>query len=917
MFAVVIVFAPTLSTYFSQDDWVFLSHTYKQPFIKIFDHHPEAFYRPVGQQLFFWLGSNIFGLDAGGFHLFGVSIHIINIVLLWKLLKYKNFFLMLFYAVNPAHFVALNWLTQIDIEIAVGFGLASIYLLKSDLSARLSTRQVRQGLTFLDVIRKTGVVLLFLFGILSHEVVVFLPVVWWIWFKQKRMAVLGLAAGLFLVGAKFLVNPFSPNADYTVSTNILGILSTLKWYGLRALFIPEGVRNFPFWLTIGSLITPVLSILIFRQRIIKGTLFYFLGILPVLGFGNHLLAAYAIFGIALMTVELGRRDVIPAKAGIYLNRFRVKPGMTMILLSVIIVLSSVSFVYFTYSNHWSTARGIISRRLTNEYFISGTERRPEILARAENFKENPEIYFSSMMGRQYGVLDKGGGSGIIDFLFYRGNDMTTQFLPDARYFKESILAKKFPVWNPWIMAGMPYFLDPQNFLWYPPNYLLLLMPLELGFLILLIGHLIFAGEMMKKILGHFGYLGYLGAAMFVLSPKIISHIEEGNWSLVIASCWLPFLYWALKNKRFNLTAISLVAVIINNLNIGYYSMLFIAIYYLIVVKMPGPSAAKPGLKMLKIFIVSAILTIPRWLPLLIFGNQTVRADLQEQPLPFWSWTKIIKSLFFPLAGGHPLLQNEEILYVGIAPVLVITVYLLWRLGRLGKIGKPGRFWIIWLGFISLVAINLKTPFYFLIKLFPGFSLLRITTRPWIFVGLALAVFVPGIVGALTKRSKLLVGAVVFIILLEFAYFDYGIFSRRQVIQDDVPFRFYQTMVPEGPLIRAYCTTGCLNRLKTQELGIAILGGNNPVQLTSFVNYLQKAGGYTETSYFPILPPYTVFSQQPQPNAELLAQTATKFVVSPYELRDNNLKLVDQEGKFRLYRNDAKMIESKDHHFELY
>ena len=147
----------------------------------------------------------MFGLDAGGFHLLGLSIHLLNIILLWKLLRNKNFILLLFYAVNPAHFVALNWLTQIDIEIAVGFGLASIYLLRPGLA--------KQGQAFL----------LYLFGILSHEVVVFLPVVWWIWFKQKRIAVIGLIAGLSLIGAKFLANPFSSNADYTVSTNILGI----------------------------------------------------------------------------------------------------------------------------------------------------------------------------------------------------------------------------------------------------------------------------------------------------------------------------------------------------------------------------------------------------------------------------------------------------------------------------------------------------------------------------------------------------------------------------------------------------------------------------------------------------------------------------------------------------------------------
>ena len=920
-----LIFSPVLNTYFSQDDWVFLSHTYKQPFVKIFDHHPEAFYRPVGQQLFFWLGSNVFGLDASGFHLLGLSIHFLNILLLWKLFryfkisKYTQFLLLLFYAVNPAHFVALNWLTQIDIEIAVGFGLATILFWK------------RTILPFI----------FFLGGLLAHETVVTLPVAMAVWaFKgpasQRQGRALFKPAIFFLSGIlvlviKFLSNPFSSNADYTVSTNISGILSTLKWYGLRALFIPEGVRNFPYWITIGSLITPVLLILIFRQKIIKGMLFYFLGILPVLGFGSHLLAAYAIFGIALMVIELSssracreiqrsdldRPDLVGTR---FLGFAR---NDTIYLLMLVLILSSMIFIHFNYPNHWSTTRGIISQKLTNEYFISGIERRPEILARAEDFKENSEIYFSSMMGRQYGVLDRGGGRGIIDFLFYRGNDMTTQFLPDAQYFKDNIIFGKFPVWNPWIMAGMPYFLDPQNFLWYPPNYLLLLMPLELGFLILLIGHLLFAGLFVRKVsdtLQKNNWVGWLGAGIFMFSPKLIGHIEEGNWSLMISASWLPFLYWTLRNKRFNWLAISLSAIIINNLNIGYYAVLFASIYFLIVFERPGLAAvARPGLKMLKTLIATFILTIPRWLPLVLFGNQTVRANLQEAPLPFWSWMKIIKSLFFPLAKGHPVLQNEEILYVGIMPVLLIAAYLLWRLGglgRLGKLGKVGRFWIVWLGFISLVAVNLKTPFYFLIKLLPGFSLLRITTRPWIFMSLALAIFVPGIISMLAKRSKLLAGAVALIILLEFVYFDYGIFSRRQVIQDDVPFKFYQTMSLSGKPIRAYCTTGCLNRFKAQESGIAILGGNNPVQLISFVNYLQKAGGYMETGYFPILPPYTVFSQQPQPDAELLAQTATKFVVSPYELKDDKLKLIDQEQDYRLYQNTVDLTEYKDHYFSL-
>lgn len=908
-----LIFSPVLNTYFSQDDWVFLSHVYKQPFLSVFKHYQETFYRPVGQQLFFWIGSRLFGLDAGGFHLLAILVHLINIILLWKLFRYfpaeqgpaprdkilsnTKLLLLLFYAVNPAHFVALNWLTQIDIEIAVGFGLLTILFWKK---------------TILSFI-------FFGLGLFSHETIVMLPAAMAVWvFKGPARQLRGRALlkpamffcfGILVLVVKFLANPFSPNADYTVSTNISGIISTLKWYGLRALFIPEGIRNLPVWLAVASLVPAVFLILTFRQKLIKGIGFYFLGILPVLGLGSHLLAAYAIFGIALMVIELGKSTVVSRAATV--------------LGSAILLLAATGFVYLSYPNHWSTTRGIISQKLTEEYLGSGPERRLGILEQANNYKDNPEIYFSSMMGRQFKVLDSGAGRGAIDVLFYRGNDMTTQFLPDALFFKNSFLAGKFPIWNPWIMAGMPYLLDPQNFLWYPPNYLLLLTPLEVGFFILLIGHLAFAGLFVRKVsdtLQKNRLIGWLGAAMFVFSPKLIGNIEEGNWSLVIAACWLPFLYWSLINKRFNWAAISLSAIIINNLNIGYYSILFTVIYYLVVMKRTVLDNSRT---VLKTFVLAILFTIPRWLPLALFGNQTVRENLQEAPLPFWSWAKILKSLFFPLAGSHPVLQNEEILYVGIIPIILIIAYVLFKGPALRQQQGRALFWTVWLTFISMVAVNLKTPFFYLIKFLPGFSLLRITTRPWIFVALALAVGVPRMIekigeirdiwGIRVSRrfTNFVIAVLSGLIMIEFGLFDWTIFSRREIVPDHVPMSFYQQIAGEGTQVRAYCTTGCLDRLTAQKMGIAILGGNNPVQLKEFVNYLQKAGRYMETGYFPILPPYTVFNQQPQPDAELMAQTNTKFVVSSYKLTDENFELIDQQENFKLYRNKLEATEMKN------
>ena len=930
--ATLIVFLPTVGTYFSQDDWVFLSHVYKQPFSSVFKHYPEAFYRPVGQQLFFFIGSRLFGLEAQGFHLFGLIIHLFNVWLLSKLLNIRDcdrrlkYFLLTFYAVNPAHFVALNWLTQINLEIAVAFSLLTILLWK------------RTIFSFF----------LFLGALLSHEIVVLLPVFMALESSKgptspRRGRVLLKSAmflcfGVLVLIVKYLINPFSSQSDYSLSLDLPGLLATSKWYLLRAFVIPEGIRNFPIWLIILSLIPGLILILLFRQKLARGLGIYLLGVLPVLEFENHFLAGYAVFGIVLMIIELGKNKVVARK-------------IFWVLSTIAIILFSASFTYFNYSNHWSTGRGTVSRQLTQEYTWADFNGKKEVLSRSKDFENNSEVYFASMIGKQFQVLDRGVSRGVFDTLFYRGNDMTTQFLPDAEFFKDRILAGKFPKWNPWIMAGMPYFLDPQNFLWYPPNYIFLLVQVEVGFLVLLIGHLALAGWGVKKVLGEFGIFGKLavfGALMFILSPKLIGHIEEGNWTLVVAVSWLPMLYWALKKNKFWGTVISLAAIIINNLNIGYYSVLFVLFYFLthlgqnrsLSAAIQERSLIALARRLLKILIISAILTTPRWLPLVLWGSQTVRANLREASLPVWSWTKIVKSLVFPLASGHPGLQNEEILYLGLVPLAVLILGVLGILGRLGKLGTMIRkgvsllrqgdslLWLIWLLFVFFVALNNKTPLFNLIKWLPGFSLLRITTRPWIFAPLALALAVPSMIRRIGDirqirgiwvsqkivRPAALVLAI--LVLVEFIWFDWRIFSRREIVLDPVPKRFYRQMATEGIPVRAYCTTGCLDRLTAQRMEIALLGGNNPIQLLEFVDYLQRAGGYREAGYHPILPPYTVFNQRPQPNAELLGKTATKFVVSPYELTGNNFGLMDQEGNFRLYQNTVK-ISVKDHYFEVH
>lgn len=492
---------------------------------------------------------------------------------------------------------------------------------------------------------------------------------------------------------------------------------------------------------------------------------------------------------------------------------------------------------------------------------------------------------------------------------YRGNDLTTYFLPEAEYFADYFKRGIIPLWNPWIMGGYPYLSDPQNYLWYPPNYIFLILPAQVGFLLLLVAHLLFAGWMITKLLPRLpNWIRMVGALIFILSPKLIAHLEEGNWSLLIADTWLPFLLWSLRKKSVGLVALGLSAIMINNLNIGYYAAIFTSIYI--------------GLnyRLLKTSLLTCLLALPRWLPLLFYGPQTARSEFVGQVLPFWSWTKIFKSFIVPLQQGHPQLQNEEILYLGIIPIALLVwkglIPTLRRDQTFRELTREQKVWLGWAGFLVLVALNTKTVIFPALMQLPGFSLLRITTRPWIFMGLFIALVAPRVIYRIYRTRAWLSWLATGLILVEFFVFGVGLFSRRVVDVTTVPMRFYETMAASGAPVLAYCTTGCLDRLTAQRHGIALLGGNNPMQLRSFVEYLERAGGYHEPEYHPILPPYTTFSAKPQPNALLLGQTGTKFVVSPYQLTDPQLVMVDRTDDWLLYVNQAAIMPFSEHYFSV-
>src|SRR3989344_1418065 len=169
---------------------------------------------------------------------------------------------------------------------------------------------------------------------------------------------------------------------------------------------------------------------------------------------------------------------------------------------------------------------------------------------------------------------------IPETLLHRGNDLSTYFLPHAYWLKRFILRNhQIPLWNPIQFTGIPYLADPQNYLFYLPNYLFLLFTVETAFIVLLTAHLIWAGlgtYLLAQRQFKLNRIAAMFAAfVFVLTPKIFSHLEAGHYSMVLAFSWLPW-FFLVKNPIF----MALIAAFMyyNYITIAFYALLFLCLY---------------------------------------------------------------------------------------------------------------------------------------------------------------------------------------------------------------------------------------------------------------------------------------------------------------------------------------------------
>ncbi|MDE2667809.1 MAG: tetratricopeptide repeat protein [Acidobacteriota bacterium] len=276
----------------------------------------------------FWLEHKIWGLEPAGYHVVNVLLHLLNSLLLWRLLLRLAvpgaWIVAAVFAAHPLHVESVAWIIERKDVLSGLFYLTAVLVWLRFLE---QPRPWRYGLALL----------LFVAGLLSKSVVVTLPVALLIvqWWKTGRitgkdllrLAPFFLVALLITLADLYSYDLGRHNLDYSWPERVL-IASRALWFYAGKLAWPTDLSViYPLWnislsdpwawlyLAAATVLAAVLWLT--RHRIgrgpLAGALFFVVTLSPALGFVNYGYMVYSMVadrfqylaGIGVMAVIIG------------------------------------------------------------------------------------------------------------------------------------------------------------------------------------------------------------------------------------------------------------------------------------------------------------------------------------------------------------------------------------------------------------------------------------------------------------------------------------------------------------------------------------------------------------------------------------------------------------------------------------
>ena len=391
---VFLLYSPALQVFFSQDDFFHLSlgQTYGlNSIIELVKPYHGINYRPVFQ-LTTWFLYKLFGFHPWLFHLVQLIIHLLTVWLFFLIIKklYDKrlaLWASFFYGLSPCLFMAIYWWGASHVLLMAFFSLLSFYLLFN--YPWFSS-------------------LLFLMALFSNELAVIFPLIalpFLIYRKRVKLGFFLLIPLFAYLFVRFVFSPPSFTYDYEVSVNILSLLRNLRWYVLRMLGLPEGIKILLqeqefFLLTLINVLLTILNGMVFVRLLylklkkfnlkrdfvfVWGVLWFFLGGILVFPLVFHQSSFYLVLSLMGFGLFLS----------FLLNKF-VKKKAERILIGLLYIALSFTSLVLSQKTHWITRRANLARKNIDQVAQKFNDLKDEevMVFLNENQVKATEVYLS-------------------------------------------------------------------------------------------------------------------------------------------------------------------------------------------------------------------------------------------------------------------------------------------------------------------------------------------------------------------------------------------------------------------------------------------------------------------------------------------------------------------------------------------
>lgn len=353
----------------------------------------------------------------------------------------------------------------------------------------------------------------------------------------------------------------------------------------------------------------------------------------------------------------------------------------------------------------------------------------------------PAAVLASILLLFFGDLLFSGGERVLSA---KGTDLYAQFIHWYAFGFGELKNGHLPLWNPHIFSGAPFLGAFQSALFYPLNWLYLILPLPLAINLGIVLHLFLGGYFFQFWLQRRGLplaAAILGGVLFIFCGAQFPHIYAGHLPHLAAMAWTPLIFLAIDSQFERPSPVWLLAggvaiamqILAGHPQYVYYTGISIVIYCSLLAITARERSWKAPAGVVGMYLLALGLSSVQWLPGLQAAAECVRSGgLQYRmaamfSLPPENLLTLLAPGFFGTMDGFPYWGRW---YLWEMSLFFTVTGLVLAVRGIGAISRRERTVIlILMAVLLLLAFGKHTPLHqLLFNVLPGFDLFRSSAK---------------------------------------------------------------------------------------------------------------------------------------------------------------------------------------------